>query len=474
MKKGMNRRDFLKKSGYGLLGVTAISLGKGAPASDKPNILLIITDQQFADAMSCRVGNQHINTPAMDSLAGAGTAYTRAYCANPVCVPSRSSMFTGYYPPETGVLSHEVKELDFHRFPCMGKIFRDAGYETGYVGKWHIPIPLANVDASGFEYSANIRTNGADLKNSEAAIDFVRQKRHKPFLLVASYNNPHNICEWARGTRGNKLPDGNIGTPPAMDECPPLPANHQPGENEPDIVTLLRKSYHASRFFPVGQFGEKEWREYIWAYYRMIEMVDKRIGKLLDGLRESGQEDNTVIVFTSDHGDCHSAHKWNQKTMFYDEAARVPFIIAYKGHTSATISDRLVQTGVDLIPTLCDYAGIPIPKGLPGLSMKADNNKEAREYIVCQNQFLQGASVDGRIPKPTGRMIRSDRFKYCLYSEGEQRESLIDMASDPAEMVNQAGNPAFKKTLEQHRAFLREFAKKHNDADALKMLNPVG
>jgi len=382
-------------------------------------------------------------------------------------------MFTGHYPPETGVLSHAVKKLDYRRFPSMGTIFRNAGYNTGYVGKWHVPIPINDLGASGFEFVENIRFNGADPRVLPSVTKFLKQKRDKPFLLVASFNNPHNICEWARGARGRRLPDGRVGTPPAMNLCPPLRANHLAPKNETDTMTLLRRSYHASRTFPVGAFGEKEWREYIWAYYRMVESVDRRIGQVLDVLRESGQEDNTVVVFTSDHGDCQGAHKWNQKTVFYDESARVPLIVAHKRWTSPRVSARLVNTGVDLLPTLCDYAGIPKPRRLPGLSLKADEGKSSREYIVCQNQFLQGAKVGGRSPKPTGRMVRSDRFKYCLYSEGKRRESLVDMKEDPGEMVNQAGNPEFRGVLRRLRAFLREFAERHEDTVALRMLTHV-
>jgi arylsulfatase A-like enzyme len=468
----MKRRKFLMVSLFSILAMETVSQDKNMTLSQKPNILLIITDQQFADAMSCRIGKKYINTPALDSLFNNGIFYSRAYCANPVCVPSRSSMYTGRYPQETGVLSHEVKTLNNERFPCMGIIFKNAGYETGFVGKWHSPIPIENVSVSGFEYINNVRNNGADLKNSDAAITFLKQKRNSPFFLYVSYNNPHNICEWARGTRGNKLPDGDIGGPPPMDKYPPLPNNHNPPENETDIMILMRKSYQASKTFPVGNFGEKEWREYIWAYYRMIELVDKRISKLLDALHDANLEDNTIIFFTSDHGDCHGAHKWNQKTVFYDESVRVPFIISYKDLPKAYVSDRLVHTGVDLLPTLCDYAGIQIPENLPGLSLKNNANK-ARKYIVCQNMFLQGAEIDGRKPTPTGRMVRSSIYKYCLYSEGKRRESLVDMIKDPGEMVNHAGNPDFKVILKQHRIYLKEFAEQYNDEKAILMLKNI-
>jgi len=134
-----------------------------------------------------------------------------------------------------------------------------------------------------------------------------------------------------------------------------------------------------------------------------------------------------------------------------------------------------VNAGVDVIPTLCDFAGIDAPADLPGKSMKAPAlGKEPafkRDYIVSQNHLVQGASVDGKRLKPQGRMVRSDRYKYCLYSEGDWRESLVDMENDPGEMVNQAGNPDFKEALNQQRAFLKEFAERHKDLTALEMLD---
>lgn len=439
----------------------------------KRNVLILITDQQFADAMSCRMGKEYLETPAMDRLAAGGTLYSRAYCANPVCVPSRTAMFTGRYSCETGVRSNHDKSVKLDRFACLGTVFRKAGYRTGYFGKWHNPINLKDVKASGFERVDNIRLNGADLKNSDLAIEYLRKKEDKPFLLVVSYNNPHNICEWSRGARGRKLPDGRLNVPPSLEKLPPLPVNLQPPRHETDIMTLMRRSFQASKLFPVGKFGEKEWREYRWAYYRMVEHVDARIGRVLDALEETGQEEDTVILFTSDHGDCQGAHRWNQKTVFYDESSRVPFIITCKGVTSGTVSDELVNTGIDLFPTLCDYAGLPVPNGLPGVSLKPGSSRPARKYVVCQNHLVQGAKVDGRIPKPSGRMVRSDRYKYCLYSEGKRRESLVDMEKDPGEMANEVGDPDFERILREHRVMLREYAERHGDEEALRMLAEV-
>jgi len=128
-----------------------------------------------------------------------------------------------------------------------------------------------------------------------------------------------------------------------------------------------------------------------------------------------------------------------------------------------------------LIPTLCDFAGIKKPESLPGISMKSpalgQTPDTKRDYVVSQNHMVQCEPVDGRDLKPHGRMVRSKRYKYCLYSEGERRESLVDMEQDPGEMVNQAGNPDFRKSLDQHREYLGTFAKKHKDTKALEMLN---
>jgi arylsulfatase A-like enzyme len=455
----MNRRNFLKAAGAAC-GANPLVWGAAAP---RPNILVITTDQQFADAASFRIGTRYLRTPNMDSLAASGRVYTKAYCANPLCVPSRTSMYTGRYPTETGVMDNDdltSVHVDARKSPLMGTIFRHAGYNTGYFGKWHLPFPEKDSGVHGF---AALDSHVKDPVTAANAARFIQAKHDAPFLLVASFLNPHNICEWARG---QKLPLGDIGQPPPPGLCPPLRPNHEPPGNEPDIVALMRRSYQGTPMFPVGNFDEKKWREYVWAYYRMIEKVDAEIGVVLGALRQSGLERNTLVVFTSDHGDCQGSHRWNQKTVLYEESVRVPFIIRYKGVVKPGTSTRLANTGVDLIPTLCDYAGVAVPENLPGLSLKdaANGRKDPREYVVVSNRMTQGAPVDGRVPTSTGRMLRSRRYKYCAYGEGKQRESLVDLEKDPGEMTNLAGDPQFQKTLDRHRAMLAEWCGKTRDS----------
>ena len=463
-----------------LLALVAASLSLSAPALDRrPNIVFIITDQQFADAMSCRMGTQFIQTPTMDRLAQTGTLFTRAYSSNPLCMPWRASVFTGRYPHETRVTQNTLPEggVDPKEFVSLGNYFRDDGYDAAYSGKWHLCFNVKETNTHGFEMVTGKDPGGHDAGVTDGAVKFLSRPHEKPFLLVASYLNPHNICEWARRLAGREqgLNCGEIGEPPPLDQLPPLPANLAPPKNEPDGMTLMRPAYQVeSGPFPVGKFTQEDWRTHRWGYYRMIEKADAEIGKLLAALRKADLEDNTLIVFTSDHGECAGAHGFNQKTVLYDESARVPLILAFKGRTSGATTDRLVNTGVDLLPTMLEFAGLQVPKRLPGRSlMPLVLGKPVigwRDHLVVENDMSQAGELDGLTPRMEGRMVRTERFKYCLYSRGQQRESLVDMQADPGEMTNLAADPDYRAVLLQHRELLGRFGREHRDPLVAEML----
>ncbi|RPJ52073.1 MAG: sulfatase, partial [Acidobacteria bacterium] len=257
------RRQFLKTAGLTLgSGIFAANRGGASRLAAKPNLLVIMTDQQSADAMSCVIGRAHVHTPNMDSLAASGMRFTRAYTANPLCIPARTSMFTGRFPHETGIQTNTTEKIDPVRFPCMGRIFKDAGYDTGFFGKWHLPYDPTRSDQHGFD----VNVAKSALYSGAPIAEFIRQERKNPFLAVASFVNPHNICEWPRG---QELPGGPIGEPPAPERCPPLRPNSRPPDNEPDIMAHMRRAYQAHRLFPVGDFSDDKWRQFIWAYYRL-------------------------------------------------------------------------------------------------------------------------------------------------------------------------------------------------------------
>ena len=449
-----------------ILSVCAASLAFGAAA--RPNILFIMTDQHFAEALSCRMGPQYLKTPALDSIAATGTFFSRAYVANPICMPSRNSLFTGRYPHETGVTANIQRRLDPAEFINMGSYLRRAGYETAYAGKWHLCYDEKDSASHGFE---TVKAKMLDADTATNVVEFIRQKHERPFLVVASFLNPHNICEYARG---EPLNNGAVGTPPPLAQLPPAPANLPPPRNEPDTMTTMRKSYHATDTFPVGSFTPEKWRELRWAYYRMIEKVDAEIGRVLAALRERGLEENTLIVFTADHGECAGAHGFNQKTVFYEEAARVPLIVSLKGTTKPGVSAKLVNTGIDVLPTMLDFAGIEKPAKLPGVSLRPLALGQAsapwRTYVVVGNNMVQGGPVGLLRPATEGRMVRTERYKYAVYMFGEHRESLVDLQKDPGETVDLAGDPAYRSVLLEHRDLLRAFAKERNDPLVAELL----
>jgi len=458
-----------------------LCIALAAAAAERPNVLLIMTDQQFGDAMSCRMGNQYLHTPAIDSLAQSGMIFTRAYTANPLCMPARASLFSGRYPHEVGVTKNAQVKFDPAEFVCTGTYFRQAGYETVYFGKWHLCYDAKDVATHGFEKKATAdkkdKKQNHDERVASDAVQFIGQAHSKPFLLVASFLNPHNICEYARreaGIPGQIMTCGDVGSPPPPQQCPPPPPNLAPPQDEPDSMTIMRRSYHATQTFPVGKFTSENWRQQRWGYYRMIEKVDGEIGKLLQALRQAGLEDQTLIVFTADHGECAGAHGFNQKTVLYDESARVPLIVSFKGKTVQGSTDKLINTGIDVLPTMLDFAGIAVPQTLSGRSLRplaqGQPASQWRDHVVVENNMVQGGEVDGIPPALEARMVRTDRYKYCVYSRGSRRESLVDMQADPGETKDLARDPAYREVLLKHRDLLLKFSREHHDPLAAEIL----
>jgi choline-sulfatase len=219
----LSRRAWLSAAGGAALARAANSV--------RPNLLYIMTDQQCADAFSA-AGCRDVRTPAIDSIAAKGVTFREAYCSNPLCVPARTSMMTGRMPHENGVTFNNLK-TPVKADVMLGRVLRDAGYDTGYFGKWHVPVAVGENNRHGFDAIAHTAANGVDSAGPGASIDFLRRKRTKPFLLVSSFVNPHDICEWARGGPGR---DGPYVQPPAPEQCPELPANFAIPEHEPDVI----------------------------------------------------------------------------------------------------------------------------------------------------------------------------------------------------------------------------------------------
>lgn len=472
----MNRRKSLARFGI-LLGAVLCLAKTSVAADERPNILVIMTDQQAATAMSC-AGNPYLNTPAIDSIATRGVRFNRAYVTQPLCLPSRSSMMTGRYPHEIGTVTNG---RPFNKeWPMVGKILADDGYECGYIGKWHVGAPM-DFEHAGHSFLAQGKL--LDHEKTASAVDYLSGDHAKPFFLTLSYINPHNVCQLARQLNHDEhqvskknpnpprelapyqnLPDGPIAAlPKNIDDLPPLPGNFAIPENEP---TAIREVQEMSRgkHYPTADWDERRWREYLWGYYRICEKLDAEVAKVLKALTDNGLDDNTVIIFVSDHGEGIAAHHWNQKQILYDAAVRVPFIVAPPQSPAAgTVSTKLVSTGLDYLPTILDFAGIANPDTTPGHSLKSialgGSETLSREYVVAETIFASGTKQFG----VSGRMLRSERYKYTVYNRGELREQLFDMETDPGEMTNLAVDKKFVHELNRHRQLLTDWAKRTND-----------
>jgi arylsulfatase A-like enzyme len=415
--------------------------------SQKPNIVYIFTDQQTASAMSC-AGNPHISTPSMDKLANSGVRFVNAYCSSPLSTPSRFAMFTGITPGVTGNLKNGSSIPAGYKEKTLGSLILAVGYEVAYAGKWHIPASDIPDKEFGFTSLYGHKDSGL----AEACVSFINKPHQKPFFLVAAFDNPHNICEYARQ---QKLPFKDVKQPDSMEDCPTLPSNFA---IQPYDAKVIRFEQKANYFiYPTMDYIPDDWRRYRYAYYKMVEYVDSEIGKILDALEKNRLMDNTIILFTSDHGDGNGAHQWNQKSALYEEVVNIPFIIKdLNSKCGGSIDSSLVNNGVDMLPTLCTIAGVDIPLHCKGKNIPLFDKKKktSRDYVVCETQFDRSDTK--------GWMVRSKRYKYIIYDKGLYREQLYDMTSDRGEMVNLAVSKDYKDILSQHRNYLKEWAEINN------------
>lgn len=465
----ISRRGFMNQSAMGFLATgTVVGRTNGFARDEgkrKPNILFVITDQQHARMMSC-AGNEWLKTPAMDSLAKDGIRFEKAYSANPVCVPSRTSMATGVMSCRLGASGNHtgmrIKQLPSQVDEnSMGKLMKRAGYDTFYGGKVHMCASLVPQKAG---YNETFKDQRGELPG--ACVEFIKRKRDKPFFAVASFINPHDICFAHRAHVGQESNVKDLYEKAAalpLDELPPLPGNYGIQENEP---AAIQANLSAKAVTPTltmrADYDERDWRINRWIYCRLTERVDGEIGAILDGLKKAGLEDNTLIVFVSDHGNMDASHRLASKGMFYEESVRVPLLLKYSAGIPAgqVDTEHLVNTGLDILPTICDYAGIDIPKHLLGRNLRSVSEGKTvddwRTYVASENDHT--------------RMIRTQKYKYCAFSDPDSKESLVDLENDPGEMRNLADDPRFRKVLAEHRGLLADWSKISADNEASEYL----
>lgn len=397
----------------------------------------------------------------MDRIAAHGVRFDHAYATNPVCIPSRFSLVTGRMPSAIGLRSNDTSHIT--TIPPeitesgLGHLLRRAGYRTAFAGKQHLPQSTA--EAYGF----TVLTRNDRDECVAAAARYLREEHAAPFALMVHLVNPHDICYMAiqesqadeherrlvqsGGTaiatmnEARSLPDGMSQAEFYATTCPPTPANFEPQDGEPKAIQSLvnRRPF---RRRAREQWDDVTWRLHRWTYKSLTEMVDSQISVIVDVLDELDLWANTVVVFTSDHGDHDAAHRLEHKTTFYDESARIPLIVAAPdGRRGITDSLHLTSNGLDLFATLADYAG---------------SAERADERGRSLRQVIEGSSRAWRVNLPIeseiGRCVVSRSFKYARYDAAGDEEQLVDLDSDPGEMRNVARDPAYAEALAAGRA----------------------
>jgi len=417
------------------------------------NLLFIFTDEQRADTLAA-YGNTNIQTPNLNRLAQQSTVFERAYCTQPVCTASRSSIITGLYPHTNGCVGNN-RALPAS-IPCLPRMLAAKQWITGNVGKWHLGdeiFPQHGFDewvsiedlyiayySPGRDRNARSSYHHFLLKNgflsdrgdifsrefaarlpeqfgkpafvAGEASQFIRQHRNDPFILYVALLEPHMPFF---GPRDNQYDPRDVSLPGNFND-PPTESNHLKSR-------LLQRAYFENGFEGFPLKTEADWRRLIANYWGLNSLVDTHVGRILATLEECGLMDRTIIVFTSDHGDMMGSHRMLAKCVMYEEAVRVPLLIRLPGQTRQQRMPHAVSQ-IDLVPTLLDLLGQPIPDHLQGKSRRAV--VEGYTSLAAEDIFIEWSGTE------TGVLER--------YSRDPMPESMVEIAS-PAELERACADP---------------------------------
>lgn len=419
-------------------------------STKRPNIVFIFADQQHYQAVGFQ--DHTFTTPNLDRFAKESTVFTHAFCSTPQCSPSRSSILTGLYPSKTGVMGNVTQAGgEFLKIPTIGAALQKAGYRTAWFGKWHLGDDPQGVAGWDEDFGVTGRATYDDPEVTRRAVDFLERQKDssQPFALFVSINDPHDIYHFHR------LPD------PAPETDMELPRNWH--EHEFDACPAIHRQFMEEDQGKVieNPDQEKEWKHYRKVYREKTRLFDQWAGRVLDALRESGRETDTLTVVTSDHGDMDGQHRLIYKGPFLFEAmVHVPLLIRLPGQTAETAGRRttnFMTVNVDLAPTLADFAGIDLGE-VDGLSLRplltGEGEVPDREFVVGQYYSKQ------KWINPI-RMIRTRHYKYNRYLP--HGEELYDLEADPDEVRNLADHPDYAAVKADLGAKLDQWIKENDD-----------
>ena len=450
-------------------------------ADTKPNVLLLYTDQQRYDSLGCN-GSSWTRTPNIDGIAHAGVAFPHYFVQNPVCMPSRMSFLTGRYCGATGVGSNGVPFPE--RESCAAELFRSYGYATANIGKLHL-LPHANRDhtalhpAFGFDYRLISDEPGC---YEDPYLAWVRSKDRAalPFVTTSLPPAAKNYGHPELSTRGREVheialweTDENLSHSAFVADrtieylsrftsttrpffaiagfyAPHTPINPPKSclervDRDQIPPRLQGDNYENGGLGPLpaylARLNEEEWRDIAWYYHALVTHVDDQIGKILTYLKEAGLDRATIVVFCSDHGEYLGDYGRIQKGMpGQDVVTHVPFVIRDPARRSFVDTKKNFVEAVDVMPTLLDMCGLPVPPNMQGTSLLGGKGKESALTEYFEPRGFAAATV------------RTHKHRYFRDSDG--REYFFDLDQDPGELIDLAEDDGYQGALAEHRGLL--------------------
>lgn len=485
----------------------------------RPDILLVMCDQLSGSVPSCYGGP--VPTPNIDRLAAEGVRFTHMFCPTPFCSPTRASMITGLYPHAHGI-TYNVNRRDYPAIPTpeteqgilasdvtTEKLLHAAGYNTHHYGKWHL------LDDDLPYYPDMFREHAQYAEIMSSRFDEVRQLDRERWMDWYGWALPATQSEalsdavsalppdWgARHHRDFVAKMGRLELPTeltfdymtaskavealsALDERPfmitcSLNYPHGPfvapspyyDMFDPDDIALLENRHHRAPRYDsqwarqvVVDLGEAGLREFLRCYYATTALMDAQVGRVLDALERSGRAENTIVLFTADHGDMCGGHDMMLKATdaFYDELVRVPFILRWPAELGPATSE-VIGNLTDTMPTLLDLVGHPIPVHVQGRSLVPflpgqGSTADRPMYTYCER--LPVNAEKRRVSPDLTRgsyMVRGQEWKYCRYADG--KEMLFNLGADPGEMVDLGDRPEHAPSKERLRRELDDWLDK--------------
>ncbi|MBL8230156.1 MAG: sulfatase [Bryobacterales bacterium] len=434
--------------------VSTIFAGAGsafAQKTNRPNLVFVLIDDLRWNGLSC-MGHPFVKTPNIDRIGREGAIFRNAFVTTPLCSPSRGSFLTGQYVRTHGVRGNGDSAAASHKMITFPRLLRDAGYETAYVGKWH----MGNDDSPrpGFDRWVSFRGQGVfedpplnidgeritrngymtDLL-SDHAVDFVKKGRSKPFCLYLAHKAIHGPFTPAP-RHANMYADQPIQrTPNAKDTLEGKPMLRR------EIPELPQKKKKGA-----GQAQSGPGDELIRNQMRCMLSIDEGVGRILDVLEQQKALDNTMIVFTSDNGYFWGEHGLGDKRAAYEESIRIPMLARYPKLIKAGRQIDGMALNIDIAPTMLDAAGLKPHAQMQGRSLMPlleGKSRNWRKSILCEyfmeQQFARVASWEA---------VRTERYKYIRYLDLKEMDELYDLQADPGEMKNLINDAGSRATLE--------------------------